>query len=510
MNQAEKAFEYWKEHPVDAIKDWFKVTPTGYQGDIIIDTFTPGLDRTALKSGHGAGKSTILAWTGWLFLNFYKDSRLVATAPTFPQLHDVLWPEYAKWWSQMPEGLKNQWEISGNHIRHKGNPMVWFAVSRTSNKPENMQGFHGTNIMIQGDEASAIPPGVFEIIEGTLSEAGELGKTAMLILAGNPNFTAGEFYNAFYKNKDLYNRFTLTGDPNLLKQLKLNDGEYHTEHGKVYHATRISKKYRETMTTKYGRESSVYDVRVRGTFPKMDDHAVIPLQWAEQALILPIPQFDKIADGVTIVMDVARFGGDETVVGVFRKGCILSMKSWPKTSTVQCEDILKEEYDRWCARGISVQRVIVDEPGVGGGVVDGSRRRGLPITPYHGGEGMKKGRDPEEDIRMFVNKRSRDWWVLRRAFEKGGVPLEKVADNETLVNQLASVQYDYNKKTEKIQVESKTEMRARLGIDASPDRADVLVMGFAPWYTFNLGTMGITEADIFYGDDRPQAEMDLW
>lgn len=507
MNQLEKAFKFWRANPVEAVKDWFQVTPTDYQGDIVTAMFTSGVDRIALKSGHGAGKSTILSWTGWLFLNFFSESRLVATAPTFPQLHDVLWPEYAKWHQYMPDGLRQQWEISGNHIRKKDNPKVHFAVSRTSNKDTNLQGFHGQNIMIQGDEASAIPPGVFEVIEGTLSEAGEEGKIAMLILAGNPNFTAGEFYNAFNKNKDLYVRYTLTGDPDLLHNLGTEQGEEHKAHGKLYYSSRISKKYYDTMKRKYG-DGAVFDVRVRGVFPMVDDYAVVPLQWAEQALAIPVPRFDQIADPVTIVMDVARFGGDETVIGYFRKGVPIYMKTWPKTSTEQCVDILSDAHKFWTAQRISVQRIIIDEPGIGGGVIDSARRGGLAITPYNGGESLKLGRDPDDDIRMFANKRSRDWWQVRRSLELGQLPLEGLQD-EVLVNQLASVRYEYNTK-EKILIESKRKMRERLGDEASPDRADVLVMGSAPWYSFIGASAGVTLADIIEGDDRPEAEMDLW
>jgi phage terminase large subunit len=131
-----------------------------------------------------------------IFLNCYKDSRVVATAPTFAQLHDVLFPEIARWHSKMNKRMADEWAISGGHIRHKGNPNVWFGVARTSNKPANLQGFHGNDILILADEASAIPPNVFEVIEGALSEAGEDGKTAKLLMAGNPNFNGGELFDA--------------------------------------------------------------------------------------------------------------------------------------------------------------------------------------------------------------------------------------------------------------------------------------------------------------------------
>jgi hypothetical protein len=496
-------------NPVEAIKDWFKATPDDYQGDIINDLFLDGTERIVAKSGHGAGKSATLAWAGWLFLNFYPLSRVAATAPTFPQLEDVLWPEYARWHIQMPSGLGDQWDISGGHIRHKLNPKVHFAVARTSNRPENMQGLHGSHIMVQCDEGSGVAPPVFEVIEGALSEAGQNHKVAKLIMMGNPNFTGGEFYNAFHRNRDLYSQYTLSGDPTLLDTLGLKQGEWHPDNGRVYFAPRISEKYRQNMLAKYGK-GGVYDVRVRGMFPLMDDSAIIPLEWIERALTLDMPPSDKVAHPVTIVMDVARFGGDETTICSYRQGVPCEeMKCYAKTSTEQCVDLLVDRKKYWEAIGCTVERIIVDEPGVGGGVVDSGRRSNLPITPYNGGASLKQGVDPEEDIRMFANRRSRDWWRARRAFELGQLPMSVMAEDETLVNQLAAVHYDYNER-EKILAESKRKMRERLGDDASPDRADNIIMGIAPWYSFQGVNNVVSEKDIFFGEDRPQAEMEYW
>jgi hypothetical protein len=495
-----KALAFWRAHPVDAIKDWFKVTPTDYQGDILQDMFAQEgakETRVAIKSAHGVGKTTLTSWAGWYWLITRTPSRVVATAPVQAQLRDVLWPEYAKWWSRMPDGLKEQWNISGEHIRNKESPKDWFAVSRTSNRPENLQGFHHQNLMIQADEASGVAGNVFEVIEGALSEADLPGSEAMLMMTGNPNFTAGEFYNAFYKNADIYKRYTITGDPTTMPTKNC---------GKFYFSERVTEKYRRNMGKKYGTTGSVYDVRVRGMFPRMDDGAVIPLEWAERAVRVPLPSFDRVADPFTLVMDVARMGADETVLGLFRRNHCISMKAWPKTSTEQCVDILKEKYDLLHDQGYRVDRIIVDEPGVGGGVIDTGLRRNLPITPYNGGQTMKADKDPEEDQRMYANRRTRDWWNVRRYMEREDC---HIPDDETLVNQLASVQYDYNER-EKILVESKRKMRDRLGDDASPDRADVIVMGLAPWYSMQKSVFAVDMRDVFYGADRPQPETDLW
>jgi len=501
--QEVKALQYWTQNPIEAVKAWFNVTPEPYQADIINALLKPGADkvsRVAVKSSHGVGKTTTMAWCGWVFLMTRMLSKTVATAPTAHQLMDVLWPEFAKWHARMPKEMQAIWDVSATHVRCKKYPLSWFAAARTSNKPENMQGFHEDHILVLCEEASGIPPEIFEVIEGILSNAEEHEQEALLLLAGNPTQTGGEFYNAFNRNKDIYNRFTVTGD----ETTKPDRGA-----GKFYFSKRVSNKYRTNMEKKYGLVSSVYDVRVRGLFPTMADDVVIPLEWAEKAQFKMLPHFDRVSDPITLVMDVARFGGDKTTLAVFRKGHCLAMHKWPKTSGTQCCDIMQEAYHHGAfgVGSIPVIRVLVDEPGVGGPVIDMMRRQEIPAIGYHGGVTMKRGEDHDEDVRMFFNRRSRDWWNLRRKMELG---LIKIPEDEDLVNELASVKYEYV--NEKIKVETKKDMRERLGDDASPDLADTIVMGSAPYVgTTNmvpLETLDLEQA-IIYGEDRPTAHQDF-
>ena len=179
----------------------------------------------------------------------------------------------------------------------------------------------------------------------------------------------------------------------------------------------------------------------------------------------------------------------------------MELKAWPKTSTEQCVDILYEAYHKLRKLKVRVDRIVVDEPGVGGGVIDTAVRHDLPITPYNGGITMKKDIDPDEDIRMFANKRTRDWWTLRRLLEVEAI---SIPADEMLTAQMASVHYDYNER-DRILVESKRKMRERLGDDASPDRADAVVMAIAPWTSMADPGAGIIihDGDVIEGDERP-------
>jgi hypothetical protein len=493
------------------VKDWFKVTPDDWQADVLNGLFGTS-DRYAMKAAHGPGKTAVDAWAGHIFLNCYPYCRVVATAPTMSQLNDVLFPEFAKWSGRMPDRMQQEWMISAQHIRHKLDPYNWFAVARTSNQPANLQGFHGSHIFIIADEASAVGKPVFEVIEGTLSEAGEGGKIAKLLMGGNPNFNSGELHDAFYRNAEMYERVTITGDPDFLASLAIEQGAYHAEHGRVYYSPRVSKKYVSNIIRKYGKDSAVYDVRVRGIFPRAADDAIIPLEWAERAAGMDFPSFDLRADGFSVIVDPSRGGAAETAIGVARRGILLEVVGHRgTTSSFAVSNLVHETVLKWQAKGLHLNEVICDLPGVGGGVVDNLRRDfGYPVRPYDGGKPLVKGVDPDDECQMFFNRRARDWWMLRRKLEQSALP---IPNDETLVSQLASVKYFYHQTNEKITVESKQDMKDRLGDEASPDRADVLVMAAAPWYTEDVTSVTITEDDIISGPDRDttqyRSELDI-
>jgi len=490
------ALKYWGQNPVQAVKDWFGITPEDYQALALENLFSNSSARVVMKSAHGVGKTALMSWAGLIFLGTRPLSRVPATAPTANQLMDILWPEFGKWLLRMPDELRSQFVSSATHIRHKKYPETWFATARTSNKPDNMQGFHNDHVLVLVDEAPGVLQPIYEVIEGIMSNADEHGQEARILLAGNPTSTSGEFYNAFNKNKALYSRITVSGDATTkFQQL---DGDCFT-------SMRVSAKYRQTMQAKYGL-GSVYDARVRGLFPRSADNVIIPLEWAEKAQFVDVPHLDAIAHPVTLVMDVARAGGNKTTLGLYRAGHCVGMHAWPKTSTNECADILVEAYlhGGYGVGLIARGPVIIDEPGVGGGVIDVATRDGVPVTPYNGSAKFIIGVDPEEHIRMFYNRRARDWWMLRRKLEQG---LSRIPTNEDIVNELASVQYEY--RNEKILVESKRDMVERLGDDASPDYADNIVMGLTPY----LGVKSFAKWEdgivVEFGEDRPTANMDF-
>lgn len=132
----------YRENPVVFAGEVLMFEPDEWQAAVLMDL--PKNPKVAIKSGQGVGKTSLEAVVLLWFLCCYPYPRIVATAPTKQQLHDVLWSEVSKWMSRSPL-LSGILKWTKTYIYMDGNEKRWFAVARTATKPENMQGFHEDN-----------------------------------------------------------------------------------------------------------------------------------------------------------------------------------------------------------------------------------------------------------------------------------------------------------------------------------------------------------------------------
>ena len=174
------------------------------------------------------------------------------------------------------------------YIYMVGNEKRWFAVARTATKPENMQGFHEDNMLFIVDEASGVADPIMEAVLGTLS-----GENNKLLMCGNPTRTSGTFYDAFNADRALYRCHTVSSAD----------------------SPRTNKQNIESLIRKYGRNSNVVLVRVFGEFPKQEDDVFIMLSLIEHCCMLDLPE-DMPIKRISLGVDVARYGDDETVIAL--------------------------------------------------------------------------------------------------------------------------------------------------------------------------------------------------
>lgn len=387
------------------------------------------------------GKSAFMAWVVLWFMSTHFPCKIPCTAPTSHQLSDILWAEIAKWHRILKErmpALGNEFEWTSEKFFLKTHPQESFAVARTSRpeNPEALQGFHSPNIIFLIDEASGVPDEVYVVAEGALSSEG-----AYVVMAGNPTRTQGYFYDSHHKMR----------------------GSWATMHVDGESVKRVARQFIEDMAKKYGPESSIYKIRVKGEFASALD-GVIGLDIIEPAKNRDIKQHGPMRWG----LDVARFGDDLTAL-CKRHGNHMpeKVRVWGGKDTMQTAGLVKLEYD---AAPIKPEAICIDVIGLGAGVVDRCKELGLPVL------GVNVAESPAVQ-EQFMRQRDELWFAARDWFHGRQV---RIVDDEDLIGELTLPTFKVLS-TGKKQVESKDEIKKRA---ASPDRADAFCLTFAhgiPW-----------------------------
>ena len=96
----QKKIPVYRKNPITFAREVLVFEPDEWQQSALIDLAQS--PKVAIKSGQGVGKTGLEAVALLWFLCCYPYPRIVATAPTKQQLHDVLWSEVSKWMSKSP------------------------------------------------------------------------------------------------------------------------------------------------------------------------------------------------------------------------------------------------------------------------------------------------------------------------------------------------------------------------------------------------------------------------
>lgn len=334
-----------------------------------------------------------------------------------------------------------------------GNEKRWFGVARTATKPENMQGFHEDNMLFIVDEASGVADPIMEAILGTLS-----GGNNKLLLCGNPTKTSGTFYDSHTRDRALYKCHTVSS----------------------MDSHRTNKDNIDSLIRKYGWDSNVVRVRVRGEFPNQEDDVFISLPLIEQcsSRLYELPDGKGMAY-VILGVDVARFGNDETVIYRNNQGrCWIARKRRGQDLMATAGDIVKE-YRKAIEENPDYHGKVyvnIDDTGLGGGVTDRLREikrelklNRMVVIPINAAEKIETDTpDGKKEAERYNNLTTAMWASMRDLFDSKDIVL---VDDEETVAQMSSRKY-FMASNGKLELESKKEMKKR-GLD-SPDRADAL------------------------------------
>jgi hypothetical protein len=420
------------------VREVFGAEPDPWQCDLM-NAVARGERRVSVRSGHGVGKTTVLAWLiVWHILTKFPQ-KCVCTAPTSAQLFDALAAEVQAWCNKLPETLQQLIAVKTERVELVGASKESFISFRTSRPetPEALAGIHSDNVLLIADEASGIPEQVYEAAAGSMS-----GHNATTVLAGNPVRSSGLFYDTHHKLRDLW--YTI--------KVSCED------------CSRVSKDFVADMARRYGEKSNAYRVRVLGEFPLADDDTVIPFELMEASLKRDVKPLNVLS---VWGLDCARFGMDRSALAK-RKGNVLlePVKVYNQLDTMELAGRVKAEWD---ATPMSERPsdICIDAIGLGAGTADRLRELGLPARAVNVSESPALG-DQYRNLRaeLWFGK-ARDWFQKRQC---------NLCGDDSLGAELVAVKYKFTSNG-KIQIESKDDMKKR-GL-RSPDVADAFVLTFA-------------------------------
>ena len=395
--------------------------------------------KVAVASGHGIGKSALVAMVIDWAMSSCEDCKVIVTANTGTQLATKTVPEVHKWFSRSINA--HWWELKATSItiRDIEHSRRWRTdfIPWSTHNTEAFAGAHnkGKRIVVIFDEASAIEDPVWEVAEGALTDE----NTEIIWLAfGNPTQNTGRFRECFGKFKHRWRTFQIDS--------RLVEG--------------TNKEQIAKWIEDYGEDSDFVRVRVRGEFPRAGSS-----QFISSDLVAAARKYRAEGYGAlpkVLAVDVARFGDDQTVIGCRqgRKFWILGKYRGKDTVWVAEETIRLIQQEKPDA-------TVIDADGLGAGVVDQVNYRGFGsrLFEFHGGA-------PANDGAAFYNRRAEVWGSLRDWLMAGA----EIPDNSEIEDDLTAPEYGFSNK-QQIQLEKKEDMKKR-GL-ASPDIGDCLAMTFA-------------------------------
>lgn len=395
--------------------------------------------RHTVRSGHGVGKSTIIAILALWFPLTHYDSKTVVTANSQDQLRTNNWPELRKQSKLLPPALLSQIQIDEERLYVKADPEMAFVVRRTASKhnPEALAGIHAEHVLYLIDEASGIDDIIFETAQGSLSTPG-----ACACMFSNPTRVTGFFYKT---HTSLQHRW---------RGFHVSSRDVPRARGHI-----------EDVESAYGKGSNKVKVRVDGDFPTQDDDTVIPLSWVRASIdrdVVHLPYLPVWG------LDVARFGDDRSALAKRQANRLLEpVKWWHGKDTMQLTGLVYKEYHE-THEDARPKEILIDVIGLGSGVVDRCRELGLPVRGINVAEAEAIG---DRCMRL----RDELWFAARDWFESKDC---SIPNDPHLISELVVPTYDQHSSGRNV-VESKKDMKKRVPEMGSPDIADAFVLTFA-------------------------------
>jgi len=402
--------------------------------------------RMAVASGHGIGKSTLVAWIVNWIMSTRPFSQGTITANTFIQLQTKTWAAVQHWTNLC---ITAHWfRMTGNRMYHRDYPAKWFCSAQSS-RPELSEGFAGQHAATSTsfyifDEASAIDDKIYEVAEGGL-----VGGEPMIFLFGNPTRNSGRFHKVtFGSARPRWNHRSIDSRT----------------------SARSNKEQIAAWENDYGPESDFFRVRVRGLPPNASELQYIDLGRVNAA---QMRERETLPDEPLVAGCDVSAGGAAWNVVRFRRG----LNARPGADVpapirlageVGTREVMITKLADVLSRRAPAERVamLFVDSAFGAPIVERLKVLGFDnVVEVNFGE----THTPDHH---FANMRSYMWNEMKEWLSRGAID----RNDEKLEVDLTSPGYHLNR-SQQLVLESKQEMQAR---NVEPvDDADALALTFA-------------------------------
>jgi len=326
LDRAALGWLAYRTNPLAFCREQLNVWPDPWQRYALTQLARPEVSCLYIRSGHGPGKTFLatlaIVWAGCTWGRV----RIPCTAPKESTLLKKLWPELYKTLSNASEEVRSLVEWRKTGMVFMGQP-GWEAIPETAREPEGLAGHHEDRVLFVVEEASGLRDAFWPVIEGALTTEG-----SKLLAISNPTRVTGGFAGAFRKPPRgaclMQVGWEAKADTERPQHSRSSTGAHLVR----WASDRPSSAWAEAQIAKYGWDSNIVRVRVRGEEPLADDDTLVApyLVWDAYGRQ---PDHESITLGRKVVTwDVAGAGRDASVVGHRRGNLVSSLKAIPEVN----------------------------------------------------------------------------------------------------------------------------------------------------------------------------------
>ena len=470
-------------------------------------------DVLGIDPCHGSGKSyiasIIAAW--WVSTRPLGEAIVVTTAPTYHQVHSILWEDIRKHHinaAQRYKDGKSPMELPGyitqsDQWKTDDGMLIGFGRKPADNNDHGFQGIHRRYVLVIIDESCGIKKNLFTAVEAITTT-----ENSRILSIGNPDDPATEFFE-FFKNKlnedgtPIWQKIDVSSfdSPNFTRN---HEGHYDgcdnpecLERGYAIRWDRDKNIDPNTLPLlpnstwvnarriDWGEDSPLWASKVLGRFPDTTTNTLFSISTIYEGHNLEVQPLreSKIVLGV----DVARFGADYSTVYLAEQGIVKGSQSKQGTQVRLIDSWAQADADESVNRihqlalSNGVHEVRIDGEGMGGPMVD--RLTKLADTTYR--VVSMRGNAASPDRFRWLNARA--WWYAEAEARMRNGEIDIDPQDEKLQNELLAHRYHFKNQFSSLQIESKDEMDRR-GIK-SPDFSDAFCYAIADMDNITLNPL---------------------